>query len=342
MNSDSKVTATHLQRAAYLYIRQSTLRQVLENTESTQRQYNLRRQAVALGWPEDRIVVIDHDQAQSAASAADREGFQRLVADVGLGKAGLVMGLEVSRLARNCADWHRLLEICALTHTLILDEDGLYDPAHYNDRLLLGLKGTMSEAELHILKARLVGGVLSKAQRAELKMPLPIGLVYDDDDRVVLDPDQQVQQSLRMFFSTFERTGSAWATVQAFRREAWKFPKRGQAGTGGLSGKPFPTTSPWTPCIIPDTRAPFASVAKGPGGTWRGKSIASSCPASNGVSSSGRPTRAISPGISSWLMNNGCSKTNRRMAEANAKPDRHAKAPPCCRDWCSAASAAPP
>lgn len=234
MNAESKVTAGHLQRAAYLYIRQSTLRQVLENTESTERQYALRRRAVALGWPEEQIVVIDHDQGQSGASASEREGFQRLVADVGLDKAGIVMGLEVSRLARNCADWHRLLEICALSHTLILDEDGLYDPAHYNDRLLLGLKGTMSEAELHVLKARLVGGVLNKAQRGELKMPLPVGLVYDDEDKVILDPDQQVQQSLRVFFATFERAGSARATVQAFRRDGLKFPKRGQAGSGEI------------------------------------------------------------------------------------------------------------
>jgi len=234
MNAESKVTTEHLQRAAYLYIRQSTLRQVLENTESTERQYALRRRAVALGWPEERIVVIDHDQGQSGATASEREGFQRLVADVGLGKAGIVMGLEVSRLARNCADWHRLLEICALTHSLILDEDGLYDPAHYNDRLLLGLKGTMSEAELHVLKARLVGGVLNKARRGELKMPLPVGLVYDEENKVTLEPDQQVQQSLRVFFATFERTGSAWATVQAFRREGLKFPKRGQAGSGEI------------------------------------------------------------------------------------------------------------
>ena len=234
MTMDSKVTAEHLQRSAYLYIRQSSLHQVMENTESAQRQYALRQRAMALGWPEERIVVIDHDQAHSADSMADREGFQRLVADVGLSKAGIVMGLEVSRLARNCADWHRLLEICALTHCLVLDSDGLclYDPAHFNDRLLLGLKGTMSEAELHMLKMRLVGGVLSKAQRGELKMPLPIGLVYDADQRVMLDPDQQVQQAVRLFFATFERTGSAWATVQVFRREGWKFPKRGQAGSG--------------------------------------------------------------------------------------------------------------
>jgi DNA invertase Pin-like site-specific DNA recombinase len=232
MTTDSKVTAEHLQRSAYLYIRQSSLHQVMENTESTQRQYALRQRAMALGWPEERIVVIDHDQAHSADSSVEREGFQRLVADVSLSKAGIVMGLEVSRLARNCADWHRLLELCALTHCLVLDCDGLYDPAHFNDRLLLGLKGTMSEAELHMLKMRLVGGVLSKAQRGELKMPLPIGLVYGPDQQVVLDADQQVQQALKLFFATFDRTGSAWATVQTFRREGWQFPKRGQAGSG--------------------------------------------------------------------------------------------------------------
>jgi DNA invertase Pin-like site-specific DNA recombinase len=226
MNAELKVTAEHLQRAAYLYIRQSTLHQVLENTESTERQYALRRRAVALGWSSEQIVVIDNDQAQSGASAADRAGFQRLVGDVGLGKAGIVMGLEVSRLARNCADWHRLLEICALTHTLILDEDGLYNPGQYNDRLLLGLKGTMSEAELHILKARMIGGMINKAQRGELKMPLPVGLAYDDDDRVELEPDQQVQQCLRVFFATFGRTGSAWKTMQAFNEQGLKFPRR--------------------------------------------------------------------------------------------------------------------
>ncbi len=138
-NTAAKVTAEHLQRTAFLYVRQSTLRQVMQNTESTQRQYALRRRAIALGWPVERIVVIDTDQGQSGASAADREGFQRLVAEVGLGKAGIVLGLEVSRLARNNADWHRLLEICGLSGTLICDEDGLYDPADFNDRLLLGL-----------------------------------------------------------------------------------------------------------------------------------------------------------------------------------------------------------
>ena len=135
-----KITASHLQRDAYLYVRQSTLRQVLEHTEGTERQYALRPRAVALGWPVERVIVIDCDLGQSGASDVDREGFQKLVTDVSLGRAGIVLGLEVSRLARNNADWHRLLEICALANTLILDEDGLYDPAHFNDRLLLGMK----------------------------------------------------------------------------------------------------------------------------------------------------------------------------------------------------------
>ena len=214
----SKVQARHLQRHAYLYIRQSSLRQVLEHTESTQRQYNLRQRAIALGWAADQIVVVDNDQGLSGASAVDRAGFQTLVADVGLGRAGMVMGLEVSRLARNSTDWHRLLEICALTDTLILDEDGIYDPAHFNDRLLLGLKGTMSEAELHVLRARLIGGILNKARRGELQCRVPIGLVYDAAGRVVLDPDQQVQHTIRALFETFRRTGSATATA---RRRSW-------------------------------------------------------------------------------------------------------------------------
>jgi len=228
MTSDAggKIQSRHLKRNAYLYVRQSTLRQVFENTESTQRQYALKQRAIALGWAHDQIVVVDSDLGQSGASAADREGFQKLVTEVGMGRAGIVMGLEVSRLARNSTDWHRLLEICALTDTLILDEDGIYDPAHFNDRLLLGLKGTMSEAELHLLHARLIGGMMNKARRGELQMRLPIGFVYDAAGRVVLDPDKQVQQTLRTFFETFQRTGSAMATVKAFRQQGLKFPRR--------------------------------------------------------------------------------------------------------------------
>jgi DNA invertase Pin-like site-specific DNA recombinase len=237
----TKVKASHLQRSAYLYVRQSTLRQVLNNTESTLRQYDLRQRAVALGWPADQIVVVDVDQGQSGASAADREGFQRLVADVSMGRAGIVLGLECSRLARNNADWHRLLEICALTDTLICDEDGLYDPADFNDRMLLGLKGTLSEAELHFIRARLRGGQLSKARRGELAMMLPVGLIYDPTGKVVLDPDAGVQHAMRHLFCTFARTGSARAVVQTFRVEGLRFPGRTRTGAhkGELSWTPL-------------------------------------------------------------------------------------------------------
>src|SRR5436853_1837209 len=227
-----KVNAGHLKRNAYLYVRQSTLRQVFENTESTKRQYGLRQHAVALGWPVERIIVIDSDLGQSGASAVDREGFQKLVTEVSLGKAGIVLGLEVSRLARNSTDWHRLLEICARTDPLLLDEDGMYAPAHFNDRLLLGLKGTMSEAELHVLRARLRGGILNKAKRGELFIRPPLGLTYNPEGQCILDPDQQVQDSLRLLFATFRRTGSAMATVKAFRQQGLMFPRRLRSGPG--------------------------------------------------------------------------------------------------------------
>lgn len=228
--ASQKVSAHHLGRDAYLYVRQSTVRQVFENTESSERQYALRRRAVALGWPEEQIVVVDCDQGHSAASVGDREGFQKLVGEVGMARVGIVMGLEVSRLARNSSDWHRLLEICALTETLILDEDGVYDPTHFNDRLLLGLKGTMSEAELHVLHARLRGGLLNKAQRGELSLRLPVGFVDGSDGRVVLDPDAQVQGSIRLLFEVFARLGSAHGVVKHFREHGLPFPTRIHTG----------------------------------------------------------------------------------------------------------------
>lgn len=222
----SKVQPRHLKRNAYLYVRQSSLRQVFENSESTKRQYDLRQRAVALGWSIEQVIVIDSDLGQSGASAVDRAGFQRLVTEVSLGHAGVVMGLEVSRLARNSTDWHRLLEICALADVLIVDEDGVYDPAHFNDRLLLGLKGTMSEAELHVMRARLRGGILNKARRGELEIRLPVGYVYDGTGRVRLDPDARVQDIVRKLFRTFAHTGSATATVRAFRDQGLRFPHR--------------------------------------------------------------------------------------------------------------------
>jgi len=223
---DLKINADHLRRDAYLYVRQSTLRQVAENGESTQRQYALRDRAVAAGWPAERVHVIDCDLGKSGSSAIARDGFQELVSEVALAKAGIVMGLEVSRLARNSADWHRLIELCALTATLILDEDGIYDPASFNDRLLLGLKGTMSEAELHILKARMRGGQLNKARRGELEIGPPVGLMYRPDGILDLDPDVEVQNALRLVFDTFERLGSATRTVKFFLDEGLLFPRR--------------------------------------------------------------------------------------------------------------------
>lgn len=228
--SNHKVKRQHLQRDAYLYIRQSTIRQVRENTESTKRQYELRERALALGWQSEQIRIIDCDQAQSGASEAGRDGFQQLVAEVSLGNAGIVMGLEVSRLARNNADWHRLLQLCAFTDSLILDQDGLYDPGSFNDRLLLGLKGAMSEAELHVLRTRLQEGILNKARRGELKVPLPVGFVYDELGRVKLTPDRQVRDALKRFFESFGRLGSAFAVAREFRRDGIRMPHYSRKG----------------------------------------------------------------------------------------------------------------
>lgn len=226
MNDSLKIQTHHLKRHAYLYIRQSSMKQVMENTESTKRQYALRQRANALGWTDDRIIVIDSDQGESGASSQRRHGFQHLVSDVGMGHAGIVMGIEVSRLARNNADWHRLLEICGLTETLILDEDGVYDPREFNDRMLLGLKGTMSEAELHVLKARLRGGIINKVKRGEYRCPLPTGLVYSETGDVMLHPDSQVRETIAYFFETFSRVGSACQTVKVFRKDGVLCPSR--------------------------------------------------------------------------------------------------------------------
>ena len=227
-----KVTADHLRRDAFLYVRQSSLHQLIENTESTKRQYALRDRAVALGWPIERVHTIDRDLGLSGASTQDRDGFQHLVSEVANGHAGIVLGLEVSRLARNNADWHRLLELSALTQTLILDEDGVYDPCHFNDRLLLGLKGAISEAELHVLRARLQGGILNKARRGELEIALPIGLIYHPDGSVILDPDRAIRSAVQLLFDTFRDPLSASAPVRRFRREGWLFPRRIRRGIG--------------------------------------------------------------------------------------------------------------
>jgi DNA invertase Pin-like site-specific DNA recombinase len=226
MSDRAKITEAHRRRRAVVYVRQSTLGQVERNTESAARQYALRNRAVELGWPQESVVVVDGDTGRSGASAAGRVGFKELVAEVGLGHVGVVLALEVSRLARSSADWHQLLDLCALTATLIADADGVYSPVDFNDRLLLGLKGTMSEAELHLIRARLDGGLRSKAQRGELRLALPVGLDRDEDGRVVLCPDEQVRHAIERVFVLWRRLGSARQVVSELVAEGQKLPRR--------------------------------------------------------------------------------------------------------------------
>lgn len=209
-----KLQWSHLDRLAVVYVRQSTLQQVTDHQESTRLQYGLVTRAEALGWPPERILTIDEDLGKSGSSAEGRSGFQRMVSEVGLNHVGLILGVEMSRLARSCKDWHQLLEICALFGTLIADLDGLYDPSQYNDRLLLGLKGTMSEAELHLLKQRMMQGKRTKAQRGELGFNVPIGYIRRPSGEVQFDPDEQVCQVVRLIFRKFEELGTLHATLR--------------------------------------------------------------------------------------------------------------------------------
>src|SRR5512133_3667710 len=204
----AKIQLWHLDRLAVVYVRQSTPQQVAENRESTDRQYALAQRAVELGWPPDRILVIDDDQGKSGTTAEGRLGFQRLLAEVGLDHVGLILGIEMSRLARSCKDWHQLLELCALFRTLLTDPDGLYDPTDHNDRLLLGLTGIMSEAELHLLRGRMRQGLLNKVARGEVFMCPSVGYVRSPVGGFDLDPDEQVRAVVRMVFDQFERLGT--------------------------------------------------------------------------------------------------------------------------------------
>jgi excisionase family DNA binding protein len=224
----AKITRGHLGRLAVVYVRQSTLAQVRDHGESTQRQYALTGDAERLGWPAERVLVIDADLGLSGRGGSARTGFKELVGRVCCGEVGAVFGLEVSRLARSSADLQRLLELCSLTETLIVDGDGVYDLGLFNDRLLLGLKGTMSEAELHLLAGRLQGARRAAAERGELRFPLPVGYVYDDDGQIVLDPDEEVRAAVADVFACFEQTGSAYAVVGAFAER--KFPARAYGG----------------------------------------------------------------------------------------------------------------
>jgi DNA invertase Pin-like site-specific DNA recombinase/DNA-binding transcriptional regulator YiaG len=238
---EGRIKPEHLQKKAYIYIRQSSLRQVVEHSESTKRQYDLKGRAMAMGWAADNIVVIDEDLGLSGSGAQWRDGFQYLISEVGMAKAGAVLALEVSRLSRSSSDWHRLLEICAMTETLIIDEDGIYDPRHFNDRFLLGMKGQMSEAELHMLKARLQGGALNKARRGALQLSLPVGLCYSPSGEIVMDPDREIQEAVKRVFNVFAQKGSAGMVVRYFSENNLLFPHRIKTGVnkGSLYWRPL-------------------------------------------------------------------------------------------------------
>src|SRR4051794_17253218 len=222
----TKIRPWHLQRRAVVYVRQSSPQQVAEHRESTARQYALTERAVTLGWSRAQIEVIDEDQGKSGQTAEGRPGFQRLLAEVAPDQVGLILGLEMSRLARCCSDWHHLLELCARYHTLLADPDGLYDPTDYNERLLLGLKGTMSEAELHVLKGRMYQRQRNKARRGELFTHPPIGYIKLPTGRFALDPDEQVQTVVRLIFDEFERQGSLHGLLRSLVHHGLRMPVR--------------------------------------------------------------------------------------------------------------------
>jgi DNA invertase Pin-like site-specific DNA recombinase len=226
----SKIQNHHKEKNAYVYIRQSTMGQVRFNQESTERQYALKEKALQLGWSQRSIRILDQDLGKSGTQSSNRQDFKLLVADVSMNKVGAILSLEASRLSRSNTDWHRLLELCALTETLIIDEDGCYNPSDFNDQLLLGMKGTMSQAELHFIRARLLGGKLNKAKKGELRFPLPVGLCYDDENRIVPDPDEEVRNAVTLLFSFFDETGSAYGVVKKFGISQLSFPKRSYGG----------------------------------------------------------------------------------------------------------------
>jgi DNA invertase Pin-like site-specific DNA recombinase len=336
---NTTITRAHQSKPAYIYVRQSTLAQVRHHHESTERQYALRDQALAMGWPQRSIRVLDRDLGVSGAQIAGREDFKTLVADVSMGQVGAVFALEVSRLARSNLDWHRLLELCAPTHTLVIDADGCYDPAEFNDGLLLGLKGTMAQAELHFLRGRLLGGKLNKARKGELRFPLPVGYCYDDQGRIVVDPDDEVRGAVHLVLRLFRETGSAYAVVQRFAQEGLRFPKRAYGGAwdgqliwGRLGhGRVLRIRRTPAPMSSAATSTPRASPPRA-----RCARICARYRCSSGVSTCPRTTRATSP----WRSSNRTGSAWRATAptvKARCSAVRRAKASRCSRDCCCAA-----
>jgi DNA invertase Pin-like site-specific DNA recombinase len=319
---EGKVQPRHCDRLVAVYVRQSTAQQVQDHQESTRLQYGLAERAVALGWAPSRVLVIDEDLGHSASGADARPGFQRLVSEVGLDHVGIVLGIEMSRLARSGREWHQLLELCALSGTLLGDPDGIYDPADHNDRLLLGLKGTISEAELHLIKQRMWTGRLAKARRGELAVPLPSGFVRRPSGEVALDPDGQVQAVVRLVFGLFERLGTvngvlcflADNRIQVGVRVR-EGPGRGELAWRRPTGRGCRTCSATRPTLefTPMAAAPPIPGGGRPGGRApggygpRGRTGSSSCPgccppisASGNTRRTGRGWRPTGPGPRTW------------------------------------------
>jgi DNA invertase Pin-like site-specific DNA recombinase len=305
--------------------------QVEHNVESRERQYELAERAVALGWPAGEVVVVDEDQGRSGKSADGRNGFQGLVAEVGLGRVGIVVGIEVSRLARGNADWYQLLDLCALTDTLIADSDGIYHPGLHNDRLVLGLKGTMSEAELHVLRARLRGGSLHKAGKGELRLPLPAGLEYDETGRVRVTPDEAVADAIATVFSHFEELASARQVMLRLLGENRQLPRRATSDRRvRWASRPTgrSTTSSPTRC----SRARTRTDASAPSDAWRAAWSVSGSAARrvrSGMCASKATTPATSPSSAISQTRSGCARTGARRAGRAAA--LRARAGRCCR-----------
>ena len=336
-----KISASHRCRDAYVYVRQSTPTQMVQHTESLARQYELRERAVSLGWPGHQVVVIDADLGRSGAQTDGRLGFKELVADVGLGKVGIVLGIEVSRLARNNADWYQLLDLCAITDTLIADADGVYHPADFNDRLVLGLKGTMSEAELHLIKSRLTAGLKHKAAKGELRQGLPVGLDYDEDDRVMITADEAVREAIATVFRRFDELGSARQVLMRLREDGVLVPRR---ANGSQRIRWAPATYPAVHDLLTNPAYAGAFVF---GRTRTEKRVdpitgavrsqSSWCRVTNGRCLSLITIPDISVGRSTRPTPRGCAATG--AGPENWLAARCAKAARCCRGCCAAGGA---
>lgn len=297
LTPSSKISASHLARLAYIYVRQSSPKQVERNRESQVYQYQMSERARALGWNTERTRVIDSDLGLSGKTSEHRDGFKELVAEVSLGHVGIIFGYEVSRLARNNADWYHLLDLAAVFGTLIADSDGIYDTRLYNDRLLLGLKGTMSEAELHLLRLRLAAGRMSQVKRGAYRQLLPTGLVRLPDNRVVIDPDAQVRHTIKMVFAKFAELGSCRQVLLYLKRESILLPRRHLTGIhkGQLLWKPPTDASVYAIICNPAYAGAFAY-----GRRASGRATATAGQASDGATASpaGRMVASPTSGVS--------------------------------------------